>query len=578
MNRWRFFGVSVCALMVLLGMFTATFSVAGQATGVEAEAIGFANLRAFPGTDAPLLGEITNGIRYPVIGRSEFYPWLLLSRSDDAQPLGWVFLELVNVYGDVNAVPISSLELSASSLQPAASVTLNATQPAIAATTTLSMMPSTVLPTATPVSGITGTVLGEINIRYGPGLEYPRVGVSQAGEILPIIGWHTALPWVEVTYPTSPTGTGWVAINVIDVAGDYTVLPSTSRTQFAYPTLEPTPSPVEVAQVVGASSVTVSPAFAALGDQLYNLMLTGGFDPVTSQLGAFFLMDLQTGEALTVGDDIAFSGMSINKIAILADVFRQLDMPPDDALALAITFTMVCSENITTNELLTWLGGGSPYTGAEDVSAFLEGLGLGETFIYTPFEGDPFITPEAPLTRTTDADQLRADPDPFNQLTVSQMGALLNGMYQCAYSESGLLLEAYPDRFTSTECRQMLEVMSYNRIGTLIEMGVPETVRVAHKHGWINETHGDAAVVFSPGGAYVLVVALYNPGWLEFAMSEPVIEEMSRVTYNYFNPDAPMLEVRAFAEDETRVDIETCERTMVSSPVITDLMNPLFEG
>jgi hypothetical protein len=275
---------------------------------------------------------------------------------------------------------------------------------------------------------------------------------------------------------------------------------------------------------------------------------------------------LRTGQALTFGEDIAFSGMSINKIAILAAYFERFNSPLREEQAYTIAEAMICSENISSNEMLAAIGDGNPYTGAERVSSFLEQLGLRRTFIYTPFANDPFITPQAPRTRTTDADQTRAQPDPFNQMTVAEMGSLLDSMYQCAYNETGPLLSNFSGQFTPAECRQMLNTMTYNRIGSFIEMGAPFEARIAHKHGWIEDTHGDAALIFSPGGDYILVMALRAPTQLLFGESSVVIEEASRLVYNFFNPTAPLAEVRA-----ATVESATCN--LLGSPAIESLIS-----
>jgi hypothetical protein len=154
---------------------------------------------------------------------------------------------------------------------------------------------------------------------------------------------------------------------------------------------------------------------------------------------------------------------------------------------------------------------------------------------------------------------------------------LLNAAYQCGYHETGVFLEMFPDNFTPTECRQMLEVMSHNRIGSLIEMGLPEDVPIAHKHGWIADTTGDAAVVFSPGGAYVLVVMLYDRTDWVYTEAKPVIEEISRQVYNYFNPDAPMTEVREF-DERAQGDVNACNQSLFGSQLIEDLMASEFAG
>lgn len=558
----------------LLTVLTATIVFAqSNPTGVTAEAVGMANVRAAPDVEANLVGQIVAGTRYPVLGRSEFYPWLLLGRVDNGQPLGWVFMELMSVQGNAAAVPLSDLVIGAESTLPTATLPAQTPSPGVQAATTSTPQQPAATSTAVPAGAVTGTVLGEINVRYGPGTDFPRVGVARAGDTLDLIRTHTTMPWVEIRYPDSPSGTGWVAVELIQVNGDLGVLPATSQTSFALPSLTPTPSPVNTAAVLGEPDVPVSPEFAALGNQLFAQMLAAGFDPVTSRIGTFFVMDLQSGEAISTGTEIAFSGMSMNKVAILADYYRMLNSPANDVQANTVAQAMVCSENISTNRMLASIGGGNPYRGAESVSAFLDELGLGASFIFTPYANDPFITPEAPMTRVTDVNQRAAQPDPFNQLTASETGGLLNAVYQCAENERGPLLDTFPGQFTPTECRQMLHVMSYNKIGSLIEVGIPADVPIAHKHGWINDTHGDAAVVFSPGGDYIFVVALHNPDWLNFGESAPLIEEMSRTIYNYFNPDAPMLETRTV---EGLGDVNACINSLLTSPIVPDLMSATF--
>jgi beta-lactamase class A/uncharacterized protein YgiM (DUF1202 family) len=531
-------------------------TIAFAQTAPTAGAIGQANLRAAPDVNSDLLGEITSGNRYPIIGRSQFVPWLLLGDAR-MQPMGWVFRDLLDVQGDLSGVPFTEATVNAAMPMPSPS-----------------LVPSPLIgePTqaAAPISaaGIFGIVNGEINIRYEPRVDSARVGVGRAGDRLTVLRWHTQLPWVEVAYPPSPTGTAWVLLELLQIEGDLYSLPSTSQTNFLLPTLTPTPSAVEQPVIAGFTPAPISPPFRALGDELWSVMLGAGFDPVTSRLGGLFVMDLRTGEALAFGDNIAFSGTSISKIGILVTYFSQLSTPPNDEQAFNIAQTMICSENINTNRLLAAVGGGNPYAGAERVTSVLDQIGLRRSFIFTPFANDPFITPQAPRTRTTDANQTAAQPDPFNQITVTETGALLNSIYQCGVNETGPLLTNFDGAFTPGECRRMLHVMSYNEIGALIESGVPEDVRIAHKHGWINDTHGDAAVVFSPGGDYILVIMLHNPTWLNFEESSAVIEDISMRVYNYFNPTAPMI--------STRDAIVPATCNIFGSPVIDELMSLQF--
>lgn len=549
------------ALLFLFGLLTAGYA---QSAPVTAEAINQANLRAAPGTDAELVGQIVSGTRYNVIGRSEFYPWMLLADPTTQQALGWVYNDLVTLQGDINSVPLSQQIIDAAALQPTTPAPPTPTPPPVDSTAT--RVPIGSPPSATPqptlASNVTGLVRGEINLRYGPGTEYDRLGVAEAGEVFAITGRHTTLPWVQISYPASPNGYAWVATDLLEITGNLDSVTPISQTSFYLPTLTPTPSVADQAAIG-----SVSPEFAALGARLWERMLAAEFDPATSRFGALYLMNLKTGEALAFAPDIAFSGMSINKIAILVTLFGLINDTPDDATANLIAEMMICSENISTNRVLALIGGGNPYTGAERVSEFMQKLGLDNSFIYTPYSEDPYITPQAPRTRITAADQVKAEPDPYNQLTVTDMGALLHAVYQCAVTSDGPLLTDFNGAYTPLECRKMLDVMTYNHIYNFIEAGVPESVRVAHKHGWIPDTDGDAGIVFSPGGDYILVTVLHEPTWIVFDEAAAVISENSREIYNYFNPTAPLDAVHPGAVPECN---------LLGNQAILDLLSPTY--
>jgi uncharacterized protein YraI len=564
----------VWCMVVMICMFPAL--VSGQGSSVMAEAQIRANLRATTDVGAPLLGEIIAGTRYPVIGRSEFYPWILLGDPGTQQPIGWVFAELVTIYGDLNTVPFSALVVG-STTSPTSTLAVTA-----GPTETFQLV-GVALPTGTltavnatdvPSTGVTGLVTGEINIRYGPGVEYPRIGVGRAGDVYDITARHTQLPWVQIRYSGAPNGLGWVATDLLEIQGDIFSVPSISQTSFDLPTLTATPPAVQASSIFQSTPVAITQEFQALGDQLWNMMLEAQFEPETSRLAALFLMDLQTEEAITFGNDIAFSGMSLNKIVILADLYSQLSSPPNLDVAVNIANMMVCSENSASNALLSYLGNGDPYQGAQSVTSFMQNLGLSNTYMVAPFLIDPNATPQAVRAPDTEADQIRAQPDYSNQLTVDNMGWLLSGLYQCAYDGGGPLMSAMPDSYTAGECRQMLDVMSDNNLGQplLMSAGVPEDTRVAHKHGWTADTHGDAGIVFTPGGNYVLVVALHNPVWLDFGESFPLITGISRTIYNYYNPDAPM------ETDREPYIVETAECNVMGTPILDELTSMNFES
>ena len=75
----------------------------------------------------------------------------------------------------------------------------------------------------------------------------------------------------------------------------------------------------------------------------------------------------------------------------------------------------------------------------------------------------------------------------------------------------------------------------------LLKPGLPDGVKIAHKHGWITENDGlmhsiiDSGIVFSDGGDYVISVAFYQPTQLIYAVAEQLAAKISAATYNYFN-------------------------------------------
>ncbi len=92
------------ATPTLVGGPSATPSRTPTQSPVLAEAIGEANLRAGPGLDFDVVGQITAGNPIPVIGRSFEFPWYQV--AFEGVPEAWVFEQLVTIDGDISTVPI----------------------------------------------------------------------------------------------------------------------------------------------------------------------------------------------------------------------------------------------------------------------------------------------------------------------------------------------------------------------------------------------------------------------------------------------------------------------------------------
>ena len=119
-------------------------------------------------------------------------------------------------------------------------------------------------------------------------------------------------------------------------------------------------------------------------------------------------------------------------------------------------------------------------------------------------------------------------------------------------------MAAFPDgQFTQRECRQMIELMSGNDLQRLLQAGIPEGTRIAHKNGWIADMVGDAGIVFPPNGRdYVISVFVWEEAdFQNYEQLWPLVEEISRAAWNYFNPDNPLTERR----DDIPETAQECE-------------------
>ncbi len=264
-----------------------------------------------------------------------------------------------------------------------------------------------------------------------------------------------------------------------------------------------------------------------------------------SGVGSVYVLDLQSGNEISINGDSAISGLSILKIAIFTEAYRALDTPPNEFVQGLFFDTAVHSSNYGANLLLHVIAGeDNTYRGADLLTGSMRHLGLLNTFIAVPYDA------VAPTTRqntySTPANSRPNQllfPDPAMQTTAEEVGTLLAMIYYCA-QDKGTLLAVYPGEITPQECQAIIDLMVQNKEGNLIRFGVPEDVLVSHKHGWDFVTHGDAGIVFSPGGDYVIVEYLSLPesDWLDHDISFPILREISRAAYNYFNFENPNLE------------------------------------
>ena len=234
-----------------------------------------------------------------------------------------------------------------------------------------------------------------------------------------------------------------------------------------------------------------------------------------------YLLDLQNGqeihfamdqgEEISVNPDVAFTASSTVKIPIMVSYFIKYGVEALNDQSSNLILDMIRkSENPPADRLMESL---DPARGPLVVTEDMRKIGLENTFLAGFFCSAEFPCPlleqiSTPANQRTD---VFTDPDSFNQTTPSDIGMLLADIYQCAEEGGGALIAAFPDKIKTEICQQMINFLASDKIGVLIEAGVPEGTQVAHKHGWISDPASgviqnisDAAIVYTPGGNYVL--------------------------------------------------------------------------
>jgi beta-lactamase class A len=285
------------------------------------------------------------------------------------------------------------------------------------------------------------------------------------------------------------------------------------------------------------------PAFKNLEVLLKQTLEVNAFEG----LAGIYLLDLQSGEEIHFGylngedvpvePDIAFTASSTIKVPIMVSVFRRLGENPDPETLKLLT-DMVDKSG---NEAADWLMQRvidqvrGPLLVTEDMRA----LGLRNTFLAGYFTfGSPLL--EVINTPANQRSDVSTDPDPYSQTTPSDMGMLLEDIYQCSQTGGGALTAVFPGEITQTECLSMVNYLLDNRLPMLLTAGLPEGTPIAHKHGWVTtngiiQTVSDVGIIFSPGGNYILVVELYNSDQLLWDPTSTLVANLSRAVYNYYN-------------------------------------------
>jgi beta-lactamase class A len=291
-----------------------------------------------------------------------------------------------------------------------------------------------------------------------------------------------------------------------------------------------------------STDTATKPGFNNLQVMLQQIIDASKFDGIVE----IYIQDLQTGQELnfatqngqSIPSDITFSAASTIKIPIMISIFRHESEPLPADINTLLTQMIALSNNDATDSVMKTVL--DVNLGPLTVTSDMKALGLQNTFLAGYFyNGAPLLQRfTTPSNSRTDVD---TSPDPYNQTTPADLGMLLEDIYQCSRDGGGTFAVAFPGQISQTECQMMINYLEQDRNGVLLQAGLPDGTKFAHKHGWITDTAGvihtfsDAGIVFSPGGNYSISVSLYDSVQAVFDTSNLLLSNLSAATYNYFN-------------------------------------------
>ena len=256
-------------------------------------------------------------------------------------------------------------------------------------------------------------------------------------------------------------------------------------------------------------------------------------------IGGVYVQDLTTGAEAHFNGDVAYSGMSTLKIALVTALMDTLpagvsgDDPRVRQLGELADRALGESNNYAANLLIDALGDGDRSAGLRRFNTFLREVGMADSFMQTGYD---FATQLAPLpTAANQRTDIQTEPDSNIQSTAADLGRMLAALYHCSQGK-GPLLERRGETLTPGECGTVLFYMTHDEFREMVWGGlpVPDEQWIVHKHGFSAWHHSDAAMVWGPTGPYVVTMFLYRPGWLDWATSNAAFKEASRLIWRFF--------------------------------------------
>ena len=251
------------------------------------------NVRSRPSVNAEIVAKLPRDAVVEVLEVSEQQDWYRVEISTDGAS-GWIsaqFTELVELdrseddllsdnsaleaatpdAKNADAAELSTTETLTSSVELSATNTIS--DPAeisqsLQTTVTVKAVPEFAVPTAI-------TQPANMNVRSGPGTNYPPVTAAPAGTQYEILATNPQGDWLQVRVPNLDEP-AWIFAPLADIAGPTDTIPTLSEEELPEPPAPPEAATVSAASVAVSAPPPAGGGFFGYGTQAH--MLGGGID------------------------------------------------------------------------------------------------------------------------------------------------------------------------------------------------------------------------------------------------------------------------------------------------------------
>ena len=219
-----------------------------------------------------------------------------------------------------------------------------------------------------------------------------------------------------------------------------------------------------------------------------------------------YVYSLSTDQEICI-NDMSMPSASELKLFILACVYDHIEKGLIERTSEVVSWMesmIVASSNDAANALIRLLGDGEYDRGIREINSYLRAQGYSvRTRAYNPFQNDNLIINDRHN----------------NQTSARDCGELLKRVY-------------HRDLGPRSVCNEIEQWMLSQQTRYKIPRGLPDGTSVGNKTGETDDVENDAAIVYTSGGDYILVILSCE--WPDKKVAQEQFIPLSREVFNYF--------------------------------------------